>query len=105
MTENDDRGLDYQKIKYGNYFVKMKDDEGSQDEVKKVNTKPLHLGAFVLSNSERNMNNFIHAIDGFYNIDVYYTDTDSLYKKNKHWDNIDKAGLVGMNRLQGKKEY
>ena len=40
---------------------------------------PLHLGAFVLSNSKRIMNNFIHAKYGFFSNDVYYTDTDSLY--------------------------
>ena len=50
MTEYDERVLDYQKINYGNYIVKIKDDEGLQDEVKKVNTMRLHLGAFVLSN-------------------------------------------------------
>ena len=32
------------------------------------------------------MNNFIHAINGFYTNDVYNTDTDSLYIENKHWD-------------------
>ena len=42
----------------------MKDDEGLQDEVKKVNTMPLHLGAFELANSKRFMNSFIHAIGG-----------------------------------------
>ena len=51
------------------------------------------------------MNNFIHAIDGFYTNDVYYTDTDSLYIENKHWDKLDKAGLVGKNLLQGKNDY
>ena len=34
-TENDERVLDHQINNYGNYFVKMKDDEGLQDEVKK----------------------------------------------------------------------
>ena len=62
---------------------------------------PLHLGAFVLSNSKRNMNNFIHAIDGFCTNDVYYTDTDSLYIENKHWEKLDKAVLVGKGLLQG----
>ena len=80
----------------------MKDDEGVQDEVKKVNTMPLHLGAFVLSNSRRNINIFIHAFGGLYTKDVYFTDTDSLYIENKHWEKLDKAGLVGKNRLQGK---
>ena len=65
MTEYDERVLDYQKINYGNYIVKMKDDTGLEDEVKKINTMPLHLGVFVLSNSKRFMNNFIHAINGF----------------------------------------
>ena len=51
------------------------------------------------------MNNFIHAIDGTYTNDVYYTDTDSLYIGNKHWEKLDKAGLVGKNRLQGKNDY
>ena len=69
-TEYGERVLDYQKINYGTYIKKMKDDEGLQDEVRKVNTMPLHLGAFVLSNSERIMNNFIHAIGGFYTKDV-----------------------------------
>ena len=55
QTEYDERVLDYQK-NYGNYIVKLKDDEGLKDEVKKVNTMPLHLGAFVLSKSKRNMN-------------------------------------------------
>ena len=41
------------------------------------------------------MNNFVHAIDGFYKNDVYYTDTDSLYIKNKLWEKLDKAILVG----------
>ena len=51
------------------------------------------------------MNNFIHAIDGFYTNDVYYTDTDSLYIENKHWDKLDKAGLVGKGLIQGKNDY
>ena len=105
MTEYDERVLDYQRINCGNYIVKMKDDEDDEDEVKKVNTMALHLGAFVLSNSKRIMNNFIHAIGGFYTNDVFYTDCDSLYIGNKHWDKLDKAVLVGKNLLQGKNDY
>ena len=104
-TEYDERVKDYWKISGNNYIVKMIDDKGLEDEIKKVNTMPLHLGAFVLSNSKRIMNNFIHAIGGFYTNDVYYTDTDSLYIENKHWDKLDKAGLVGKNLLQGKNDY
>ena len=105
MTEYDERVKDYWRISGINYIVKMIDDAGLQDEVKKLNTMPLHLGAFVLSNSKRIMNTFIHAINGFYTNDVYYTDTDSLYTENKQWDNLDKAGLVGKGQSQGKNEY
>ena len=41
----------------------------------------------------------------FYANDVYYTDTDSLYIENKHWDKLQKAELVGKNLLQGKNDY
>ena len=62
---------------------------------------PLHLRAFVLSNTKRIMKNFLHSIKGFYTNDVYYTDTDSLYIENKHWDNLEKEDLIGKNLLQG----
>ena len=104
-TEYDERVKDYWKISNINYIVKMIDDKGLEDEIKKINTMPLHLGAFVLSNSKRIMNNFIHAIKGFYTNDVYYTDTDSLYIENKHWKKLEEAGLVGKNLLQGKNDY
>ena len=61
------------------------------------------MGAFVVAKSKRFMNNFIHDINGFYTNDVYYTHTDTSNIENKHWDNLDKAGLIGKNRLQGKK--
>ena len=86
QTEYDERVKDYWKKSNINYIVKMIDDKGLEDEIKKINTMPLHLGAFVISNSKRIMINFIHAINGFYTNDVYYTDTDSLYIENKHWD-------------------
>ena len=105
QTEYDERVLDYQKNEYGNYIVKMKDDEGLEDEVKKANTLPLQLAVFILSNSKRIMKNFIHAIDGIYSNDVYYTDTDSLYNENKHWDKLNKAGSVGKSLLQGENDY
>ena len=74
-------------------------------KLKKVNTMPLHLGAFVISNSKRIMNNYIHAINGFYKNDVYYTDTDNLYIEKKHWEKLVKAGLNGKALLQGKYDY
>ena len=105
QTEYDERVLDYQKINHENYIVKMKDDEGLEDEVKKANTLSLQLAVFILSNSKTIMNNFILAIDGFYTNDVYYTDTDSLYIESKHWKKLDNAGLVGKNLLQSKNDY
>ena len=65
MTEYDERVKGYWKISGINYIVKMIDEAGLEDEVKKSNTMPLHLSAFVLSNSRRIMNNFLHAINGF----------------------------------------
>ena len=105
MAQYDKTLLDYQKINHGSYIVKMKDDEGLEDEIKKANTLPLQLAVFILSNSKRIMNNFIHAFDGFYNNDVYYTDTDSLYFESKRWEKLDKVGLVGKNLLQGNNDY
>ena len=105
MTGYDERVLDYQKINHGNYIVKLKDDEGLEDEVKKANTLPLQLAVFILSNSKRIMKNFIHAIVGFYSNDVYYTNTDSLHIENKHWDKLQGAGVVGKNLLQGENDY
>ena len=105
QTEYDERVKEYWKIGGINYIVKMIDDKGLEDEVKKVNTMHLHLGSFVLSNSKRIMNNFIHAIDGFHSNDVYYTDTDSLYIESKPRDKLETAGLVGKELLQGKNDY
>ena len=87
ITEFDERVLGYQRSIHGNHIVKMKNDEGFLDEVKKVNTMPLHLGAFVLSYSKRIKNIFIHAIGGFHIYGVYYTDCDCLYTEKKHWQN------------------
>ena len=48
----------------------MIDDTGLQDKVKNLNAMPLHPGVFVLSNSKKIMNSFIHAINGFYTKDI-----------------------------------
>ena len=78
QTENDERVKDYWKISGINYIVKKIDAAGLEDEVKKLNTMPLHLGALVLSNSKTIMSNFIHTINGFHSNDIFYRDTDSL---------------------------
>ena len=69
------------------------------------NTLPSHLGAFILSNSKRIMNNFIREINGFYNNSIYYGDTDSVYIEKKFWDVLDKGNLVGENFCLGKIDY
>ena len=105
MTEYDERVKDYWKISGINYIVKMIGDAGLEDEVKKLQTMPLHLRAFVLSDSKRIMNNFIHAINGFYTSDLFYSDTDSLFIEKKQWDKLQKAGLDGKNLLLGNNDY
>ena len=104
-TEFDENVLDYWKLPNGNYIVKMKKDDGLDDDCDIKNTLPAVLGAFILSNSKRIMNNFIREINGFYNNIIYYTDCDSLYIEKKYWDVLDKANLVGENLCQGKNDY
>ena len=64
-TEFDNRVKDYWKLANGNYIVKLALDEGVDNEIEDRNTMPSQLGAFILSNSKRIMNNFIRVIDGF----------------------------------------
>ena len=82
-TEFDDRVKDYCKLANDNYIVKLSLDEGIDKEIEDKNTMPSQLGASILSNSKRIMNNFVRIIDGFKNNNVYYQDTDSLYIEKK----------------------
>ena len=66
---------------------------------------PIQLGAFVLSNSKRNMKKFVHAIDRYYTNDLKYQDIDGMCFEIKHWDKLDEVGLVGKKRIQGKNDY
>ena len=104
-TEFDENVLDYWKLPNGNYIVKMKKDDGLDDDCDVENTLPALLGAFILANSKRIMNKFIREINGFYNNSSYYGDTDSLYTEKKYWDVLDKATLVGEGFCQGKNDY
>ena len=58
-TEYDDNVLDYWRLPIGNYILKMKKDDGLDDDSDNKNTLSSHLGAFILSNSKRNLNKFI----------------------------------------------
>ena len=93
-TEFDENVLDYWKLPHGNYIVKMKKDDGLDDDCDIKNTPPAVLGAFISSNGKRYMNNFIREINGFYKNSIYYGDTDSLYLEKKYWDVLNKANLV-----------
>ena len=56
FSEHDERIKEYWKISHSIYIVKMTDDAGMEDEVKKVYTMPLHPGVFVLNISKIFMN-------------------------------------------------
>ena len=75
ISDYDERVEIYWKISHGNCFVKKIDDDELEDEVKKLNTMPLHLGAFVLSNSKRILKSFIHANNGFFIHMMFITQT------------------------------
>ena len=49
-TENDDNVLDYWRLTNGNYSVKMKKDDGLDDDNDVKSTFPSHLGAFISIN-------------------------------------------------------
>ena len=98
LTEHDEKVKNYWKKSNGKRNVRLSQNEGNEGKNDKINKMPLNLGAFVLSNSKRIMNNCIHAINGFESNDVSYTDTHSLYIKNKHWKK-EELGLVGKKLL------
>ena len=78
-TDYDGTVLDCWKIPNGRYTVKMKQNNRSDSDNDMKNTMRLHLGAFVLSSSRRLIKIFIKKIIGFFDKNVYYTGTDSLY--------------------------
>ena len=104
-TEFEENVLDYRKVPNGTYIVKMEKDDGLDDDCDNKSILPAVLGAFVLSNSKRNMNNFIREINGFYNNNIHYTDCDSLYTEKRYWDVFNKANLIGEELCQVKGDY
>ena len=98
-TEYDENVLDHWKITNGIHIVKMKKDDGLDDDCDIKNTLPGHIRAFISSNCRRIMNNFVRETNGFYNNNIYYTDTDSLYIEKKNLDVLDKADLVGVRKI------
>ena len=63
-TEFDENVLDYWRLPNGNYIVKMTKDDGSDDDCDIENALPAVLGAFILGNGRRIMNNFIREVIG-----------------------------------------
>ena len=55
--------------------MKMVDDEGLEDEIRKLNTMLILLHAFILPNSKKIMNNFKYTINGFCSKDSYHGDS------------------------------
>ena len=104
-TEFDENVLEFWKLPNGNYIVKMKKDDGLDDDCYIKNTLPAALGAFILGNGRRIMNKFIREKKGIYNNNIYYTDTDSLYIEETFWDVLDQANLFGKDLCQGKNDY
>ena len=83
----------------------MKKEDGLDYDCDINNTLPAVLGAFILGNSKRIMNNFIREINEVYNKSIYYGDTDRLYIEKKYWDILDKANLVAEELCQSKNDY
>ena len=82
-TEYDEKVLDYWKLPNGNYIVKLEKNDGLDGDIDVKNTLSSHLGAFIFSNSKRNINNFVREINGPYNKSIYYRDTDSVCIEKK----------------------
>ena len=105
QTEYDENVLEFWQLLNGEYIVTSKQDDGLECDTGFKNTMPAPLGSFILSNKGRIMNNFIREINGLKTYNEYFTDTDSLCIEKKHWDDLDKAGLVGDKLCQGKNDY
>ena len=101
----DEEVLDCWKLPDASYLVKMRKDEGLDDNWDFENTMLANLGVFILSNSKRIMKKFLGEINSFYNKIIYYGNPDSLYMVKKHCDVLDKTKLVGEELCQGKNLY
>ena len=104
-TEYDDKVLGYWRLADQNHIVKFKKDDGLEGHNDAKNTLPSYLGAFILSNIEQIMNDFIGGKNEFYKISIYCSDTDSLYIEKKHWGVLDKTYLVGSSLWQCENDY
>ena len=66
---------------------------------------PYRFGIYILSHSERLMNEVINQLGGIYNNSVYYTDTDSVHNHNKYWSDLVENSFGGKSLGFGKNDY
>ena len=66
-NEHDESVIEWFHLNNGNIMVKIKDNEGVDDEgiSKKVNSQQFHLSCFILSHSKRLIKDVILALEGF----------------------------------------
>ena len=108
MRENsDDRVKERFLLKSGNLIVKIEVGEGADDydKAKWVQTLSSLFGSNILSNSKRLKNDVIKQKGAFYNISVYYTDTDSPFTHKKYWSDLIDNGFVGKSLGLGENCY
>ena len=72
---------------------------------KKINSQPPHLGSFILSHSNRLLNDVILAIEGFKNNKINYSDTDSVYIHNDDYEVLKTKGFIGRNIYQSRNNF
>lgn len=99
-------------------FIKKGDDEHIKDfdilgngqilmrttDIKSQSFFPSQFGSYILSHSRKAMNEYIHAIDGFNQFKVWYTDTDSIYIDEDSYYKLMSLGYVGDALGQGKND-
>jgi DNA polymerase elongation subunit (family B) len=83
----------------GKYFTKYK------NKCHHDNTKPIYLGAYILSYSKRIMNEYVDASDGFFSHTIVYSDTDSQYMTKDSYRLVEEKGLIGNELGQCKNDY
>jgi hypothetical protein len=94
-----DETMELITISNGQYFVKYK------NKCHHDNNRPIYLGAFILSYSKVILNNYIAALNGFYDNTILYGDTDSVYIPKSSYTLLERAGLVGEQLGQCKNDY
>ncbi len=104
--------IDYKQLANKEWLIRYKIDkemayiesDPRNEDLENQQAFPSIIGSYVLANSWKIMNNFIHAINGFKELKVYYTDTDSLYSTNDSLKILEKSGYGCWGLGQGKND-